>query len=187
MAKRLFDIIIAFIAIILLIIPCIFISILILLTSSGPVIYWSRRIGSNGTHFMMPKFRTMKINTPEIATDKLLNSREHLIQIGPFLRLTSIDEFPQFLSVLKGDMSLVGPRPALHNQYDLVSKRLELGIDNLKPGITGWAQINGRDNITLDEKVRLDYEYLKKQSIVFDFKILIISILSVIRSKNIAH
>ena len=187
MAKRLFDILIAFIAIIILIIPCIFISILILHTSSGPVIYWSRRTGSNGTHFMMPKFRTMQVHTPEVPTDKLSDPEKYLTPIGSFLRRSSIDELPQLLSVLIGDMSLVGPRPALYNQYDVISKRKVLGIDILKPGITGWAQINGRDHISIKEKINLDYEYLKKQSIFFDFEIILKSILFVIKMKNILH
>lgn len=187
MAKRLFDILIAFIATIILIIPCIFISILILKTSPGPVIYWSRRIGSNGTLFMMPKFRTMQVNTPEVASDKLYNPQEYLTPIGSFLRRSSIDELPQLLSVLIGDMSLVGPRPALYNQYDIISKRNVLGINILKPGITGWAQIKGRDNLSIKEKINLDYEYLKKQSIFFDFKIILKTINIVIKSRNISH
>ncbi len=187
MAKRLCDILVAFIATIILIIPCVFISILILQTSSGPVIYWSRRIGSNGSYFMMAKFRTMQVHTPEVATDKLSDPQKYLTPIGSFLRRTSIDELPQFFSVLIGDMSLVGPRPALYNQYDIISKRKMLGIDVLKPGITGWAQINGRDHLTLEEKLSLDYEYLKKQSIFFDFKIIYKTIKLVIKSRNITH
>ena len=187
MAKRLFDILIALIATIILIIPCVFISIFILQTSSGPVIYWSRRIGSNGTHFMMPKFRTMQVHTPEIATDKLSDPQKYLTPIGSFLRRSSIDELPQLLSVLIGDMSLVGPRPALYNQYDVISKRKLLGINILKPGITGWAQINGRDHRSIQEKVNLDYEYLKKKSIFFDFKIIFKTINLVIKRRNITH
>lgn len=187
MAKRLFDILIAFIATIILIIPCVFISILILQTSSGPVIYWSRRTGSNGSHFMMPKFRTMQVHTPEVETDKLSNPQKYLTPIGYFLRRTSIDELPQLFSVLIGDMSLVGPRPALYNQYDVISKRKSLGIDILKPGITGWAQINGRDHLSVQEKISLDYEYLKRQSVFFDFEIIFKTISLVIKSKDITH
>jgi len=187
MAKRVFDILIAFIAIIILIIPSVFISILILLTSPGPVIHWSRRIGSNGTNFMMPKFRTMQAHTPEIATDKLSDPQRYLTPIGSFLRRSSIDELPQLFSVLIGDMSLVGPRPALYNQYDVISKRKLLGINILKPGITGWAQINGRDHLSIQEKTKLDYEYLKKQSIFFDFKIIFKTINLVIKRRNITH
>ena len=187
MAKRLCDVLIAFIAIIILIIPCVFISILILLTSSGPVIYWSRRMGSNGNFFMMPKFRTMQVDTPEVASNELSDPQKYLIPIGPFLRRSSIDELPQLLSVLIGDMSLVGPRPALYNEIDIISKRELLGINVLKPGITGWAQINGRDYVSIKEKVNLDYEYLKKQSILFDFQIILKTIYIVMKSKNITH
>lgn len=187
MVKRLCDILIACIAIIILIIPCVFISILILQTSSGPVIYRSRRVGSNGTYFMMPKFRTMKVHTPEVATDKLSTPKKYLTPIGSFLRRTSIDELPQLFLVLIGDMSLVGPRPALFNQHNLISKRKFLGIDSLKPGITGWAQINGRDHLSIEDKISLDYEYLKKQSIFFDFVIMFKTISIVIKSRNIKH
>ncbi|MDA9806251.1 sugar transferase [Alphaproteobacteria bacterium] len=187
MAKRVCDILISLIATIILIIPCVFISIFILQTSPGPVIYWSRRTGSNGTTFMMPKFRTMKIQTPEVATDKLSDPQKYLTPIGSFLRRSSIDELPQLFSVLIGDMSLVGPRPVLYNQYDIISKRKVLGIDILKPGITGWAQINGRDNISTKEKINLDYEYLKKQSIFFDIKIIFKTINLVIKKRNITH
>lgn len=158
-----------------------------MLTSTGPVIYWSRRVGSNGTFFMMPKFRTMKINTPEVATEKLVDPSKYLTPLGSFLRHTSFDEFPQFISVLKGDMSVVGPRPALHNQYDIISKRKELGIDILSPGITGWAQINGRDHVDDKYKIKLDYTYLKKRSLLFDLKIIIITIIKVAKSKDIVH
>lgn len=187
MIKRLFDIIISFAAIFILIIPFIFIGIAIILTSSRPVIYWSKRVGSKGIFFMMPKFRTMKTNTPEVATDKLSDPQNHLIPIGSFLRQTSIDELPQLFSVLIGDMSVVGPRPALSNQHYIISKRKALGIDILKPGITGWAQINGRDLLSPKEKISLDYEYLQKQSIFLDFKIILKSIEVVIKSKNIIH
>lgn len=187
MIKRLFDIIISLVAIIILTIPCLIISISIMLTSTGPVIYWSRRVGSNGTFFMMPKFRTMKINTPEVATEKLVDPSKYLTPLGSFLRHTSFDEFPQFISVLKGDMSVVGPRPALHNQYDIISKRKELGIDILSPGITGWAQINGRDHVDDKYKIKLDYTYLKKRSLLFDLKIIIITIIKVAKSKDIVH
>lgn len=187
MIKRLCDILIASISIVILIIPCFFISILIIQTSSGPVIYWSRRIGANGTYFMMPKFRTMQIHTPEVETEKLSDSQKYLTPIGSFLRRSSIDELPQLFSVLIGDMSLVGPRPALHNQYDIILKRKSLGIDVLKPGISGWAQINGRDYLSAEEKINLDYEYLKKQSFCFDFKIIFKTIFLLIKAKDITH
>lgn len=187
MAKRLFDILIALIVTILLIIPFVFISILILLTSSGPVIYWSKRTGVNSTFFMMPKFRTMRVHTPEVETEKLRNPENYLTPIGPFLRRSSMDELPQLFSVLIGDMSLVGPRPALHNQYDIISKRKALGIDVLKPGITGWAQINGRDFLSIEEKISLEYEYIRRQSIFFDFKILIKTVVNITSSKGILY
>lgn len=187
MIKRLFDIVISVGAMIILSIPCLIISIAIMLTSTGPIIYWSRRAGSNGAYFMMPKFRTMRINTPEVSTEELSDPKKYLTPLGSFLRRSSFDEFPQFFSVLKGDMSVVGPRPALHNQLDIISKRKELGIDVLRPGITGWAQINGRDNISLIQKLNFDQEYLKKRSIFFDLKIIILTILIVIQKKDIIH
>jgi O-antigen biosynthesis protein WbqP len=187
MAKRILDIFISFIAIIILVIPCVFISISILLTSPGPVIYWSRRMGSKGTYFMMPKFRTMLVNTPEIETNKLSDPLKYLTPIGSFLRYSSIDEIPQLFSVFIGDMSLVGPRPALYNQFDIISKREVFGINDLKPGMTGWAQINGRDNLSLQEKINFDNEYLIKKSIYFDLKILIKTIYFVIKTQNVKH
>ena len=170
-----------------LIFPSVFIWLAVKLTSKGPGIYWSRRVGQKGTFFMMPKFRTMKIHTPEVATNKLYNPQKYLTPIGSFLRRSSIDELPQLLSVLIGDMSLVGPRPALYNQYDVISKRKVFGIDILKPGITGWAQINGRDYLSIQEKISLDYEYLKRQSVFFDFEIIFKTISLVIKSKDITH
>lgn len=187
MIKRLFDIIISFIAIVIFIIPGVFIAISIILTSHGPIIYWSKRVGANSTYFKMPKFRTMNIETPEIETDKILYPKQYITPIGSLLRKTSLDELPQFFSVLLGDMSIVGPRPALHNQYNLINERKELQIDILRPGITGWAQINGRDNIPLSKKVALDKEYLQNQSTLFDFKIIIKTIFLVLKSKDIVH
>lgn len=185
MTKRICDVIISFIVIVILILPCIFVCIAIKLNSSGPALYWSRRAGRNGTFFMMPKFRTMILETPEIATDKLLNPKKYITSFGSFLRTTSIDELPQFFSVLSGDMSIVGPRPALHNQHDLIAERMKLGIDILRPGITGWAQINGRDDIVLSKKITLDYQYLQCQSTIFDFKIIIKTISLVAGSNNV--
>ena len=187
MIKRAFDIIIALISINILIVPCILIFIAVKLTSSGPALYWSLRIGRKNTFFMMPKFRTMCLKTPELASDKLKDPTKYLTPIGSFLRHNSLDELPQFLSVLSGDMSVVGPRPALHNQNSLITKRKEFGIDVLLPGITGWAQINGRDNISLSKKIALDNYYLKHKSILLDFKIIIITISKVLRSKNVIH
>jgi len=187
MKKRMFDIVISLITIFLSIIPLVFIWVAVKLTSSGPALYWSRRVGQKDTFFMMPKFRTMYLETPEVATDKLLYPKQYITPIGFFLRNTSIDEFPQFLSVLSGDMSIVGPRPALHNQHTLIAKRKELGINILRPGITGWAQIKGRDNIDQLNKIYLDHQYLQHQSILFDFKIIIRTISTVLKSKNVIH
>ena len=165
MNKRLSDILISIVAIIILAVPFLIIALIVKLSSKGPVIYWSRRFGQNENFFMMPKFRTMKINTPEISTDKLTIPENYLTPTGPFLRRTSLDEIPQFFSVLIGDMSVVGPRPVLHKENEVITRRNKLGINKLKPGITGWAQVNGRDNVTLDEKVKFDHEYLLKQNL----------------------
>jgi O-antigen biosynthesis protein WbqP len=187
MMKRCADLTFALCAAIVLVAPMIFIAFAVKITSRGSALYWSRRAGRNGTYFMMPKFRTMRIDTPEVATDKLLNPNQYLTPVGSFLRRTSLDELPQLLSVMRGDMSIVGPRPALHNQYELIARRNALGIDILRPGITGWAQINGRDEIDLDNKLRLDREYLKHQSLYFDVKIIIVTILAVVRSRGVTH
>ena len=167
--------------------PCFFIWIAVKLTSKGPGFYWSCRVGQNNKVFMMPKFRTMILNTPEIESEKLLDPKKYLTPIGSFLRKASLDEIPQFFSVLLGHMSIVGPRPALQNQHKLIAKRKELGIDVLRPGITGWAQINGRDKIGLYEKVSLDYEYFKQKSILLDLKIFVKTISLVLSKKNISH
>lgn len=156
-------------------------------TSKGPVLYWSRRIGKDNQSFMMPKFRTMHLGTPDIATHLLENPYEHLTLLGLFLRKSSLDELPQIWSILKGDMSLVGPRPALYNQNDLVELRTINGIHKLKPGLTGWAQANGRDDLPIEVKVEFDKEYLKRQSFLFDLKILWLTFLRVIRREGIAH
>lgn len=185
--KRTFDLFIALLILILLLIPIILIILLIFFTSKGPLIYWSSRVGKNNKMFQMPKFRSMKIDTPELASDLLDNPNDYLSPIGKFLRHYSLDEIPQIYSVLKGDMALVGPRPALHNQYELIKLRTEIGIHKLLPGITGWAQINGRDELTLSEKVSFDQEYLKFQSFLFDMKILFKTIFKVFKKSNISH
>ena len=187
MRKRLFDLIIILFAIIIFLVPFILIYFAVKFTSPGPAIYWSRRIGEQGSFFMMPKFRSMRVDTPELATDKLVDPENYLTGIGSFLRRTSLDELPQILSVMRGDMSIVGPRPALYNQQDLIAKRQRLGIDRLRPGITGWAQINGRDDIALRKKIELDYHYLQQQSIRFDLKILILTVTAVLKFKGIKH
>ena len=175
-SKRFFDIALSGTLLFLLIIPIIFIYVLIILTSSVPAIYWSKRVGKNNKIFKMPKFRTMRNITPEIPTNQLEERKRWLTPLGLILRKTSIDELPQLWSVFIGDMSLIGPRPSLHNQHDLIQLRTKLGIQKIRPGITGWAQINGRDNITLEEKVKFDEYYLKNYSFKLDLKILLFTI-----------
>jgi len=163
------------------------ISLILLYGTKGKIIYFSKRVGINSKIFIMPKFRTMRVDTPQLATHLLREPDQYLTFIGKFLRKSSLDELPQLISILYGDMSLVGPRPALFNQYDLINKRKSLGIDKIKPGITGWAQINGRDDISIDEKVKLDQYYLNKKNTMFDIKILFLTILKIFKFKNISH
>lgn len=163
---------------------------LVKLTSKGPALYWSKRVGRNNRLFSMPKFRSMRIGTPQIAThlmNQQANPEAFLTPVGSFIRKTSLDELPQLWSVLKGDMSIVGPRPALFNQEDLISLRTEKNVHTLKPGITGWAQINGRDEIPIPQKVALDAYYLQKQTLWLDLKIIILTIIKVLRRDNIMH
>ena len=165
----------------------IIISLLLFYETRGKVIYFSKRIGINSEVFFMPKFRTMRFGTPQVATHLLEKPEQYLTSLGKFLRKTSLDELPQLISILYGDMSLVGPRPALFNQYDLIEKRKIMGVDKIKPGITGWAQINGRDDISIDEKIKMDHYYLNKKSIILDVKIIFLTILSIFKFKNISH
>lgn len=185
--KRIFDLLLSVIMLILLLIPMLLISISVFLSSKGPILYWSNIIGRNNKTFKMPKFRSMLVNTPDIATHILSAPETYLSPIGSFLRSTSLDELPQLYSVLKGDMSFVGPRPALFNQDDLINLRNKNGVDRLLPGITGWAQINGRDHLTIYEKVAFDTEYLAKKSFWFDIKILWITLLKVINRDGVKH
>ena len=185
--KRLSDLVIVLIISFFLIIPMLVLSILIFFSSKGNVIYWSKRVGQFNRLFNMPKFRTMRENTPVIATHLLKNPDIHLTPIGSFLRKSSLDELPQLWSVLKGDMSIVGPRPALFNQDNLIILRKEREVDKLKPGITGWAQVNGRDELSISEKVGLDVEYLEKKSFWFDMKILWITLLKVTKVNGVSH
>ena len=187
MRKRVLDLIIGIGAALVFAVPYLFIILSVKLSSPGPALYWSRRAGSHGTFFMMPKFRTMQINTPEVATDKLGDAKSYLTPIGSFLRRTSLDELPQLYSVMRGDMSIVGPRPALHNQDELIAGRAALGIDQLRPGVTGWAQINGRDEIALQDKLQFDREYLERQSLFFDLKIIFLTVIAVVRSRGVLH
>ena len=185
--KRLFDSLLVVIVIILLVVPIILASIAVRITSKGSVLYWSDRVGKNNEIFKMPKFRSMRIDTPAVATHLLDNPDAYLSPIGGFLRRSSLDEIPQLFSVLKGDMSFVGPRPALYNQDDLIALRTENGVDKLLPGITGWAQVNGRDELSIPDKVVLDVEYLKRQSFWFDMKILWMTFLKVVKRDGVSH
>jgi len=185
--KRVFDLFASVILLSSLVIIVLFIAIAIRRTSKGPALYWSDRIGKNNEIFKMPKFRSMLIDTPTIATHLLDNPDVYLSPIGGFLRRSSLDELPQLFSVLKGDMSFVGPRPALFNQDDLIALRTEKSVDKLLPGITGWAQVNGRDELSIPDKVALDLEYLNRQSFWFDMKILWMTFLKVIKRDGVSH
>ncbi|MDA7692782.1 sugar transferase [Alphaproteobacteria bacterium] len=185
--KRAFDLFFSVILFTLLAIPMLLIAIAIRLTYKGPVLYWSDRCGKNNNIFKMPKFRSMLIGTPVLATHLLDSPDSHLSSIGGFLRRFSLDELPQLFSVLKGDMSFVGPRPALFNQEDLTALRKEKGVDKLLPGITGWAQVNGRDELSIPDKVALDVEYLNRKSFWFDIKILLMTFLKVVKSDGVSH
>jgi len=187
LGKRIFDLVVGVLLLVLLIIPLLLIAVVTRMTSKGLVLYWSDRIGQGNVIFRMPKFRTMTFDTPAVATHLLKNPDALLSPIGGFLRRTSLDELPQLWSILKGDMSFVGPRPALFNQYDLVALRTEKGLDQLMPGLTGWAQVNGRDELPIPEKVVLDVEYMERQSFWFDLKILWMTILKVIVRDGISH
>ena len=185
--KRTFDLVFALVLISTLFSILILIVIFIKLSSKGPVLYWSDRVGKNNRIFRMPKFRTMKTKTPEIATHLMKNPKQFLSPIGGFLRQTSLDELPQLLSILKGDMSFVGPRPALYNQEDLINLRSDHGLHKLIPGLTGWAQVNGRDDLSIPEKVLLEVEYVNKKSFWFDLKILWLTFLKVINRRGVSH
>ncbi|HMY00616.1 MAG TPA: sugar transferase [Agitococcus sp.] len=185
--KRLFDLTVSLSAVLILMIPITLVAIIVKLTSPGPVLYWSNRVGKNNVIFKMPKFRTMQVGTPAVATHLLANPSSFLTPIGGFLRKSSLDELPQLWNIIKGDMSLVGPRPALFNQDDLIALRTESGVHKLLPGLTGWAQINGRDELPIPEKVKLDLEYMQKQSLLFDFVILWRTFIKVIARDGISH
>ena len=185
--KRLFDITCSLLALLALSIPMLFVALAVKLTSTGPVFYWSDRVGRNNNIFKMPKFRTMRTDTPAIATHLLGDPERWLTSIGKFLRKSSLDELPQLLSILKGDMSFVGPRPALFNQEDLIALRTAKGIHCLTPGLTGWAQINGRDELPIPEKVEFDEFYRVNRSFVLDCKILFRTFFKVIRTEGVQH
>ncbi|MGS0742062.1 sugar transferase [Glaciimonas sp. GG7] len=185
--KKLFDLCFAIMAVLVLFLPIGFVAVIIKLTSKGPVIYWSDRVGRSNKIFRMPKFRTMQVNTPAVATHLLDNPKQFLTPAGFFLRKSSLDELPQLWSILKGDMSFVGPRPALFNQDDLIQLRTQCGVDQLLPGLTGWAQINGRDELPIPDKVKLDVEYLKNRSLFLDIKIILLTFWKVIRRDGVTH
>ena len=185
--KRVFDLILAVPAALVLALPLVLVALLVKLTSAGPVLYWSERVGRNNRIFRMPKFRSMRMGTPAVATHLLADPGSHLTPIGSFLRRSSLDELPQLWSILRGDMSFVGPRPALFNQDDLIALRSRYGVDQLLPGLTGWAQINGRDELPIPEKVKLDAEYLRRRSLRFDLRILWRTFLKIVAREGVSH
>lgn len=185
--KRLCDILSSILLLIVFAIPMALIALAVKLTSRGPILYWSDRVGRENVNFKMPKFRSMRTDTPEVATHLLRDPDAYLTPIGSFLRRSSLDELPQLLSVLKGDLSLVGPRPALFNQNDLITLRTKAGVQQLIPGVTGWAQVNGRDELPIPEKVRLDCEYMHMQSLWLDLRILAMTLLKVVRREGVSH
>lgn len=185
--KRIFDITLASLAIILLAIPFIIVAVMVRFTSQGPILYRSQRVGRDNTLFWMPKFRSMWVDTPAVATHLLNNPETLLTPIGSFLRKSSLDELPQLWNILKGDMSFVGPRPALFNQDDLITQRTAAGVHTLTPGLTGWAQINGRDELPIPQKVALDVEYMHRQSFCFDLKIILLTFVKVLRKDGVTH
>ena len=187
MTKRLFDIALALFALVILIVPILVVALLVRLTSRGPALFWSDRVGQRNRIFCMPKFRSMRVGTPAVATHQLQQPASYLTPIGALIRRTSLDELPQLWSILRGDMSFVGPRPALFNQDDLIAMRTACGVDSLVPGLTGWAQINGRDDLPIPAKVKLDVEYLERRSFALDLMILWRTFFAVTRGDGVAH
>ena len=185
--KRLFDVVLGCLAALVLFVPVLLVAVAVRLTSKGPALYWSDRVGRNNVIFKMPKFRSMRVGTPAVATHLLANPKAHLTPIGSFLRKSSLDELPQLWSILAGDMSFVGPRPALFNQQDLIALRTAQGVHTLVPGLTGWAQVNGRDELPIPDKVRLDVAYLQRQSLWFDIRILWLTFVKVLRRDGVSH
>lgn len=185
--KRFFDLVMGALAFFILLVPIMVVAIAVRLTSKGPALYWSDRVGRNNAIFEMPKFRSMRVGTPAVATHLLVDPKAHLTPIGSFLRKSSLDELPQLWSILVGDMSFVGPRPALFNQDDLIALRTEHGVHKLVPGLTGWAQVNGRDELPIPQKVALDAEYLQKQTLWFDIRILWLTFVKVVRRDGVSH
>lgn len=185
--KRVFDLFLALMAAAILLLPVLLVALAVRLTSEGPALYWSNRVGRNNKIFKMPKFRSMRVGTPAVATHLLLDANKHLTPIGSFLRKSSLDELPQLWSILVGDMSFVGPRPALFNQQDLIELRTRQGVHVLTPGLTGWAQVNGRDELPIPQKVALDVEYLNRRGFLFDLRILWLTFTKVLRREGVSH
>lgn len=185
--KRLLDLLLGLMASAVFIVPLLILALLVKLTSKGPALYWSDRVGRNNVIFSMPKLRTMRVDTPVVATHLLPHPDQCLTPIGGFLRKSSLDELPQLWCILRGDMSIVGPRPALFNQQNLIEMRTEKGVHAIRPGLTGWAQINGRDELPIPEKVELDLYYLRRQSLAFDVKVILFTFLKVVRRDGITH
>jgi O-antigen biosynthesis protein WbqP len=185
--KRLFDLFLSVLAALVLLVPVLLVALAVRLTSKGPALYWSDRVGRNNVIFKMPKFRSMRVGTPAVATHLLADAASHLTPIGSFLRKSSLDELPQLWSILAGDMSFVGPRPALFNQHDLIALRTAQGVHTLLPGLTGWAQVNGRDELPIPDKVKLDVAYLQQQSLSFDILILWLTLVKVVRRDGVSH
>ena len=187
MQKRIFDVLISALALLIFLIPMLLVAIAVGISSPGPILYWSDRVGRNNQVFRMPKFRTMRVNTPLLPTHLLNNPATFITPLGSFLRKSSLDELPQLFCILKGQMSLVGPRPVLCNQQDLIDARTALGVHTLLPGLTGWAQVNGRDELPLDLKVKYDKEYLDQKSFLMDLKILVLTVWKVLRVEDVTH
>ena len=185
--KRAFDICLGCLAVLILLVPVLLVAMAVRLTSNGPALYWSDRVGRNNVIFKMPKFRSMRVGTPAVATHLLADAALHLTPIGSFLRKSSLDELPQLWSILVGDMSFVGPRPALFNQQDLIALRTAQGVHTLVPGLTGWAQVNGRDELPIPAKVTLDVAYLQRQSLGFDIRILWLTLVKVLQRDGVSH
>ena len=185
--KRLFDLVLTVLGVVVLALPLLMVALAVKLTSPGPALYWSDRVGRHNRIFRMPKFRSMRIGTPAVATHLLQDPDAWLTPIGAFLRKTSLDELPQLWSILAGDMSIVGPRPALFNQEDLIALRTERGVHELVPGLTGWAQVNGRDELPIPQKVELDVEYLRRRSFLFDLRIVWLTVVKVLRRDGVSH
>ena len=185
--KRSFDFLTSFFLLIIFALPILLLAMVIKIEDCGPIFHWSKRVGVRGELFNMPKLRSMRVSAPQVATDRLKDPDKYITRIGHFLRKSSLDELPQLYSILIGQMSLVGPRPALFNQLELIEKRRLSGVDILRPGLTGWAQVNGRDDISDAQKLDLDIQYLKRQSLSFDLQILGLTLLTVLRSKGVSH